>query len=38
MNLSDIGLLLLALAIGIIVVLDILILFGKRGNKDEDEQ
>lgn len=38
MNLSDIGLLLLALASGIIAILDILILFGKRGDKDEDEQ
>lgn len=38
MNLGDIGLLILALATGIIIILDILILFGKRGDKDEDEQ
>ena len=38
MNLGDIGLLLLALGIGIITILDILILCGKRGNNDEDEQ
>lgn len=38
MNLSDIVLLLLALASGIIAVLDILILLGKRGNNDEDEE
>lgn len=38
MNLEDIGLLLLAVATGIIAILDILILWGKRGNKDEDEQ
>ena len=38
MNLGDIGLLLLALATGVITILDILILLGKRGNDDEDEQ
>ncbi len=38
MNLADIELLLLVLAIGIIAVLDILILFKERGDKDEDEQ
>lgn len=38
MNLGDIGLLLLLIAIGIITILDILILWGKRGNKDEDEE
>lgn len=38
MNLSDIGLLLLAVVSGIITVLDILILSGKRGKKDEDEE
>lgn len=38
MNLGDIGLLILAIATGIITILDILILCGKRGNDDEDEQ
>lgn len=38
MNLGDIGLLLLAVVSGIITILDILILCGKRGNDDEDEQ
>lgn len=38
MNLEDIGLLLLALAAGVITILDILILLGKRGDKDEDEK
>lgn len=38
MNLGDIGLLPLAVATGIITILDILILLGKRGDKDEDEQ
>lgn len=38
MNLGDIGLLLLALATGVITILDILILLGKRGDKDENEK
>lgn len=38
MNLEDIGLLLLAVAAGIIAILDVLILLGKRGNKDEDKE
>lgn len=38
MNLGDIGLLILAIATGIITILDILILCGKRGNDNEDEQ
>lgn len=38
MNLEDIELLLLVLAIGIIAVLDILILFKEGGNDNEDEQ
>ena len=38
MDLEDIGLLLLAVVSGIITILDILILLGKRGDKDEDEK
>lgn len=38
MNLGDIGLLLLAVVSGIITILDILILCGKRGDKDENEK
>lgn len=38
MNLEDIGLLILAVAAGIIAILDILILLGKRDDKDEDEK
>ena len=38
MNLEDIRLLILAVAAGIIAILDILILLGKRDDKDEDEK